>query len=127
MKSVYTDEQLERMEIADPVKALYARYRVQGTPDPDSGMRLLSETDMAELMNDPAFRRHCELQRQMWRQDTKGKVDTITAVEGLHRAALRFIHWADSHARQQRRAIDMAIQKYKKKGRDLWDGLQRGY
>lgn len=127
MKNCYTDEQLERMEKANPVNALYARYRVQGTPEPGDRTRLLTPEEMAGLMEDPAFRRHCELQKQMWREDTKGKVDTITAVEGLHRAALRFIHWSDSHARQQRRAIDMAIQKYKKKGRNLWDGLQRGY
>ena len=82
-------------------------YQMTGTPEKNSGTRLLSVEETFKLLEDPEIRK---------------AIDTIEKVEGKPRAvtmmaikALKRQREVDMHVAEQKRAIDLAKMKHEGK------------
>lgn len=100
MQSTYTQAQLEKMP---PEKAARMRYVRTGSPEPGSGVRDLSPEEIFELCLDPRFQAAVAVCEQVEGHEK--------AVRGVVRSACKAIHRYDMHAREQKKAIELAARK----------------
>lgn len=100
MINVYTDSQLAKM---DEKRASKLRYKMNGSPDPDSGVRVLSPEEIFELCLDPKFQRCVEIA-----ETAEGHEK---AVRGVVKSACKAIRHYDMQAEEQIRVIKMAEKK----------------
>lgn len=105
MQSVYTEEQIAKTEVVNPRLAHEMRYRINGSPDPDSGTRVLPPEEIAALLNNSKFREAVDVCERVEGHE-KG-------VRAMARAACKHIRRFDMHAAEQKRVIDMALRKQK--------------